>query len=345
MNEQSRALPQAGAPTHDIIVLGASAGGIEALCALLAALPAQFPGALFVTLHVPATGLSYLDHVLSRAGPLSARYAHDNEPIVGGQIYIAPADHHLLLTADRVRLTRGPRENHARPAIDPMFRTAAVAFGAGVVGVLLSGLLNDGVSGLLAIKARGGVALAQDPATALFAQMPQSACDYVEVDGIGSASELASRISDLARQPIVAPEGAFPVSDDLAFEANIAGLDSSLATRVAPPGVLTSLSCPECHGPIWEEHSGDLAQYRCRVGHAFTAETMQAGQKEYLENMLWNSINSLEESAELYERLATHARARQNRDTARDYSRQANVLRERMDTIRQMISHDESLEA
>jgi two-component system chemotaxis response regulator CheB len=276
---------------------------------------------------------------------MPARFAQDNEPIAGGCIYVAPPDSHLLLTADRVRLTRGPRENQMRPAIDPLFRTAAMAFGPRVVGVLLSGLLNDGVAGLLAIKARGGIALAQDPATALFAQMPQSACDYVDLDGIGSAPDLARQISDLVSQPVEAPEGAFPVSDDMAFEANITGLDNSLATRIAPPGVLTSLSCPECHGPIWETHSGDLAQYRCRVGHAFTAETMQAGQKEYLENMLWNAINSLEESAELYDRLAAHARTRQNRDTALDFSRQASTLRERIATIRQMISYDKSLGA
>ena len=322
--------------THDIIVVGASAGGVEALTAFVAALPEDFPGAIFIVLHLPATGRNYLDSILSRAGPLPAGIVQDGEPLAGGRIYLAQPDHHLLLASDCVRVACGPRENRSRPAIDPLFRTAAMAFGPRVVGVVLSGVLNDGTAGLMAIKERGGVALAQDPQTALFPQMPSSAARYVALDGVMSPPDLARRVAELAHEAAPAVEGASPVSDELEFEAKAAGLDPSVFERDDRPGALTALSCPECQGPIWETHNGDLVRFRCRVGHAFTAETMVESQMENVESSLWFAINALEESAELYSHLADSASTRQQ-EKADAYNERARRLRARLATLRKMI--------
>lgn len=331
--------------THDIIVMGASAGGVEALTAFVSGLPQNFPGAIFVVLHMPARGLSFLDRILSHAGPLHAHIAQDGEPIIQGRIYVARADCHLLLTPLCARVTHGPRENRSRPAIDPLFRTAAVAFGPRVVGIVFSGMLNDGTAGLLAIKERGGVALAQDPETALFPQMPKSANAYVDLDGMDTPTGLAHKVIQLAREVVGAPEGAFPVSDDMAFEANAVGLDPSVLDRDERPGMLTAFSCPECQGPIWETRSGQLPRFRCRVGHAFTAETMVEGQAENVENSMWVAVNTLEESAQLYDHLAVSARARRQGPKADAFERQARSLRLRATTIRQMAMSGEALDA
>jgi two-component system chemotaxis response regulator CheB len=347
MSEWNQSPWRDSAPAHDVVVLGASAGGVEALTALVAELPADFPGAIFVVLHLPAKGVTFLDRILARAGALPARIATDNEHIEAGHIYVAPPDHHLLLTPERLRLrlTRGPREHRSRPAIDPLFRSAAMAFGPRVIGAVLSGLMNDGIAGLLAIKERGGIALAQDPATALFAQMPQSACAHVSLDGVYSAPDLARVVTKLARQPAVAAEEAFPVSDDLVFEANMAERDLRVTDRIDQPGVLTSFSCPECQGPVWETRSGNLVRFGCRFGHAFTTETVLGERAKITQNTLWSAIISLEECAKLYDCLAATAGTHQRNEKTAAFSRRACVLRERITTIRQMLIPDNLLEA
>ena len=324
-------------PTHDIVVVGASAGGVEALITLVTGLPADFPGAIFVVLHIPATSASALDKILSRYSHVPAKTAEDGEAISPHQIYVAPPDHHLLLTADRVRVVYGPQENRHRPAIDPLFRTAALAFGPRVIGVVLSGMLNDGTAGLLAIKERGGMAYVQEPSTALFPQMPQSACKYVQVDGILPVTALAQKLTELAGEEVTIPEGANAVTDDLLFEAKVAGLDPQILELERPPGVLTSITCPECKGPLWETHNGRLLRYRCRVGHAFTGETMLEGQAENVEDALWMAINALEENAQLYSHLAATARAHQQQSKAESLDDQAQQLRSRRTAIREML--------
>ena len=193
---------------HDIVVVGASAGGVEALTNLVAALPADLPASLFVVLHVPATGTSTLPDILSRSGPLPASHAKDGEPIEQGRVYVAPPDHHLLLRDDHVHLARGPRENGHRPAVDPLFRSAAWEHSTRVVGVVLSGALDDGTAGLLAIKARGGVAVVQQPEDALYAGMPNNAIEHVEVDHVLPAAAIAGMLARLAAEPASAPRAA-----------------------------------------------------------------------------------------------------------------------------------------
>src|ERR1041385_310718 len=168
-------------PTHDIIVIGASSGGIESLMGVVKELPRNLPASVFVVLHIPANSPILLPKILSHAGALSAHHPNDKEPIQPGRIYVAPPDHHLLVAHGYVRVIRGPKENNHRPAIDPLFRTAARTYGPRVVGVILSGALDDGSAGLLAVKERDGVAIVQDPKDALFPAMPQNAMEAVDV--------------------------------------------------------------------------------------------------------------------------------------------------------------------
>lgn len=188
--------------TRDIIVVGASAGGVEALSQLARGLPEDLSISMFVVLHMPAGGVSALAHILDRAGPLSSSQARDGESIATGHIYVAPPDHHLLVRRGHVALVRGPRVNSHRPAVDPLFRSAARAYGPRVVGVVLSGALDDGTAGLLAVKMRGGVAVVQSPDDALFSGMPSSALDIVEVDHCVPVAEIPPLLSSLARQQI-----------------------------------------------------------------------------------------------------------------------------------------------
>jgi two-component system, chemotaxis family, protein-glutamate methylesterase/glutaminase len=188
--------------TRDIVVIGTSAGGVEALQILVRTLPPKLPAAVFVTIHFPEHGTSVLPRILSRAGSIPAMHAEDRDPIVHGRIYIAPPDHHLLLTPRGVRVVRGPKEKGNRPAIDPMFRSAAVAFGPRVIGVVLTGNLDDGTAGLKSIKRRGGLAVVQDPEEALFAPMPSSAIENVAVDRVVRLTDFGRTIQELMREPI-----------------------------------------------------------------------------------------------------------------------------------------------
>jgi two-component system chemotaxis response regulator CheB len=296
-------------PPRSIIVIGASAGGVEALTKLVHGLPTDIPAAVFVTIHFPPTGTSALARILGRAGKLKATHAADGEGIEAGHIYIAPPDQHLLIFPDQLRLYRGPRENGNRPAIDPMFRSAALAFGSRVIGVVLSGNLDDGTSGLLAIKRRGGIAVVQEPEDALFPSMPQSAIDHVAVDHVLKLDRVAELLAELAqrapdREEIVA-------SDEARKETEYTEIDMSrIEDADNHPGVLAPFGCPDCGGTLWELREGDLVRFRCRVGHAWTADALLASQAETLDAALWTALRALEESASLSHQLAERARSR-----------------------------------
>jgi two-component system chemotaxis response regulator CheB len=272
-------------------------------------LEADLPAALFVVLHVPATAVSMLPEILSRAGPLPANHAHDGERIHPGQIYVAPPNHHLLIRDGSVRLSVGPRENRHRPAIDPLFRSAARTFGRRVIGVVLSGSLDDGSSGLKAIKARGGLAVVQDPDDALIDSMPRAACEAVAPDEVLPAARIGVAINRLVRTPAAGEER--PVDRELELETRIAEVDIGILNGEEHPGTPASLACPECGGTLWELQEGELLRYRCRVGHAFTAAFLHEEQADQLEEALWAALRTLEEQASLARRMATHAVERQ----------------------------------
>lgn len=323
-------------PEHDIIVVGASAGGVEALVKVVRGLPSDLPGAVFVVLHVPPYATSALPRILNSAGPLPAVHAVDGEPIERGRIYVAPPDYHLLVDLGRVRVTRGPRENRHRPAVDPLFRSAARSYGPRTVGVVLTGALDDGTAGLLAIKKRGGVAIVQDPDEALFSGMPAGALEYVDVDECLSLRDIAPALARISREP-ADEEGGHPVSEELEIESKIAVLDETALEREYSFGQLAGFACPDCKGPLWEIHDGELLRFRCRTGHAFTAEGLVAGQSEALEEALYMALNTLEESRLMAERLAAEAHGRDHGRVAQRFEYRARDAQRRAEVIRQAL--------
>lgn len=318
-------------PGHDIIVVGASIGGVEALMGLMGGLPADLPAAIFVVLHLPAHAHSVLPELLTRAGRLPSTPVKDGEPITNGRIYCALPDYHLIVRRGHVELSHGPRENRCRPAVDVLFRTAARAYGPRVVGVVLTGALNDGTAGLLAIKDRGGVAVVQDPRDAFFPDMPESVLAYVAVDHREPLAQIPALLARLAREP-AADDGAFPIPENMEIEADIAAHGGD--ERTPRPGRLSGFTCPECKGPMWQIEDGGMARYRCRVGHAYTAETMLAAQTEDVEAALWVALETLEESAQVAGRLAAEAHQREHHLAAARLEERAERAAERADAIR-----------
>ena len=278
---------------RDIIVIGASAGGVEALKLLAGLLPADLPAAVFVVLHLPPKGRSVLPQILARSGPLPATHPRDGEVIERGRIYVAPPDVHMLLQRGSIRLEHGPRENSHRPAIDPLFRTAAAVYGPRVAGVVLSGLLDDGAAGLVAIRQRGGTTLVQDPEEALYPGMPRNALETRCVDHSLPIAELAATLDRLAREP-VAEEPDPPVPATLDLEA---------LQNAERPGTPSGFACPDCGGVLWELQEGETIRFRCRVGHAWSPLSLIARQSDALEEALWTALRALEERATFAGRL------------------------------------------
>lgn len=323
-------------PGHDVIVIGASTGGVEALMQIVRDLPADLPAAVLVVLHIPPQGVSRLPQILSRAGALPATHPTDHEPIRPGHIYVAPPDFHVLVEKGKVRVVRGPRENRARPAIDPLFRSAATTYGPRVVGVILTGALDDGTAGLWAIKQRGGIAVVQNPDDALVASMPANALEYVDVDYCPPLSEMPALLARLVYEP-AEEEAAYPVPKDMELESKLAASDLRTMKNEERPGVLSAFTCPECKGPLWELHEGELIRFRCRQGHAFTADAMLNGQTEAVEDALWTALNILQEHQQMLYKLAKDARRRQLQKVAARFEDQAQERGKQMDTLRQVL--------
>jgi two-component system, chemotaxis family, protein-glutamate methylesterase/glutaminase len=294
-----------------IIVVGASAGGIEALQVLTGGLPASLDASVFVVLHIGTgiNGHSHLPAILSRAGKLPAVGPRDGEQIETGKIYVAPPDCHLLLQKGRVHLSHGPKENWTRPAINPLFRSAAVAYGAGVIGVILTGTLDDGVAGLAEIKRRGGVAVVQDPRSAMFSSMPLNAIKSVDVDHVVPLPQIGRFVAELVETERVAAVKEEPMSR-----------------------TPSNLTCPECRGPLWEERQGRIVEFTCRVGHKYTPLAMEAEHRMTVERSLWSSLVALEEAAEIAEKLAPEL-SESSPDEGRRYREQAALLKKILERI------------
>jgi two-component system, chemotaxis family, protein-glutamate methylesterase/glutaminase len=296
-------------PQHDIVVIGASAGGVEALQHLAHALPENLPAALFVVVHISPRVRSFLPEILSRAGKLPALPVENNTPIVLGRMYVAPPDHHLIIERDHIHASLGPKEQHRRPSINVTFRSAALAYGERVVGVVLTGELDDGTSGLYEIKQRGGVTVVQNPEEALFPSMPLSALREMEVDYTVNLAQMGPLLCRLAT------EG----------DSKRAPLDFiDMEPR------LTDLTCPDCRGTIWEVRRGNGSEYRCRVGHSYSPKTMLAVHFSTQEKALYSALVALEEGASLANRLVDKFDPQfeeQLRDEARCREIEAEVLR------------------
>jgi two-component system chemotaxis response regulator CheB len=303
--------------------VGASAGGVEALCELARALPPGLPAAVFVVCHFPAGASSALPDILSRQGKLLARHARDGEPIYPAHVYVAPPDFHLLLEGKTVRLSRGPREHRFRPAIDILFRSAARAYGPRVVGVLLSGALDDGVAGLLAVRAAGGVAVIQDPADAIFPTLPRSAREIAGADHVAAAAALGPLLTRLVQQAPVGGDAL--MTDPVERIMQTAAHDLDQQARDGRPGNVSIFTCPECGGCMWQVDDKKLVQFRCHVGHGYAAETLLAEQSEALEAALWTAVRTFREKSVLARQLARRARETGNATSAARFEDDAHV--------------------
>jgi two-component system chemotaxis response regulator CheB len=319
---------------RDVVVMGASAGGIEALRDVASRLPPGLEAAIFVVLHLSQGSRSSLPEIIARAGPLPAAHARDGERILHGRIYVAPPDHHLLLDDGRVVLSRGPHHNRYRPAVDPLFSSAARSYGPRVIGVVLSGALDDGTAGLARIKRRGGLALVQDPATATYTGMPDSALANVAVDLCVTPTELGDAIARAVGEPLPAVGLPAEARLDQEFEGSI-----GVRTDMEQIGKPSAYACPECHGVLWEFDEEGILQFRCRVGHSYSSEGLLDEHDGSLEAALWASVRALEENVSLRRRLAQRMRSA-NRDQfaeryeakAAESERHAAVLRELLST-------------
>jgi len=320
---------------RDLIVVGASAGGVEALQTLVAALPLDLPATVLVVLHLPSAGVDALGAILNRAGPVAARRAEHGDILETGRILVARPDHHLLVVDGAVALSRGPRENGHRPAVDVLFRTAARARGPRVASVVLSGALDDGAAGSVAVVGRGGVALAQDPNEALHSGMPV-ACVRASGAQALPVKDLADRLVELAVTEADVTALAAP-SDLTERETAMAGMDSESIESVDRPGVPSGFSCPDCHGVLFHLEEGRMQRFRCRVGHAWSMDSLLAQHGQAVEGALWMALRSLEERAALSSHLSEHARQRSRPITAAQFAEQATEARSAAELIRRML--------
>jgi two-component system, chemotaxis family, protein-glutamate methylesterase/glutaminase len=287
--------------TRDIIVIGGSAGGIETALRLLKAIPADLPAAVFVVIHTSPDGGGELPALFDRAGPLACSPVTEGEGIKVGRVYVAPPDHHLLLRSGRISIPHGPKENRHRPAIDPLFRSAAIAYGPRVIGVVLSGTLDDGSAGLRLIKKMGGRVIVQHPDDALFSGMPRNAMEAVRVDFAVPLAEMAPLLSDLSREEV---ESRMEPSDADREEMGIADnklLSEETMRKVAVPSVFT---CPDCGGNLFEYTHDGILRYRCSIGHAMSGHSLLASHSERVEDALATSLRLMIENQRLYRKMS-----------------------------------------
>jgi two-component system chemotaxis response regulator CheB len=322
-------------PTHRAgVFIGGSAGGIEALAELLSHLSPSLAAPVFVVLHVGTSGMSVLPAILDRVGSMHALTPANSDTLEDGVIYVAPRGRHMLVDDGHVLLNEGPTEHGLRPAIDPMFRSAARTYGARAIGVIVSGMLDDGTAGLGEIRARGGWTLVQQPAEAAFPSMPESAIASVEVDFVLPAAELANRIEELVSSPTTRQAEAVPPQPPV--------LDPYLSEGEgpAPPGMRTDITCPVCGGVLWEELERRLTMYRCRSGHAYTAESLLDAQGEGLDNAVWRPIRILTERGALLRRLGARASHQGRERSARWFEEQADEALRRAAEMRRAAEAD-----
>jgi two-component system chemotaxis response regulator CheB len=318
-------------PKRDIVVIGASAGGIEALQEVIAGLPPDFSGSMLIVVHMPASGGKALQRILSRITSLDVVAAADRQPLVPGRIYVCVGDSHLMVGRAHIHVRQGPRENGHRPAADPLFRSASNYHGRRVVGVILSGTLSDGTAGLLVVRRHGGLAVIQDPKDAIYGGMPESALEYVGADYVVTAKEMGPLLARLATEEVAADQ---PVPDhDLRKEVEFMEGNGS-ALEADHPGQPSPWPCPDCHGVLWAIDDGPVLRFRCRVGHAWSADSLLQQQGEGVEAAMWMALRALEDRADLSRTLAERAEeggrplsAARFRDDLEGMSRSIAILR------------------
>ena len=321
---------------HDIVVIGASAGGVEAISRLVAELPRDLRAAVLIVLHL-ARGRSVFPEILTRAGPLPAIHPADGTSLQYGRIYVAPPDHHMVVEGDAVRIVHGPTENGMRPAVDPLFRSAARTYGSRVVAIVLTGSLDDGTAGMAAVKEAGGVTVVQDPNEAFAPSMPRSAMASVAIDHVLPVREIPLLITTLTREAVgTAATRRGPHL--LPMEPDLGEVPLAL-TSTDRPGVVSVFSCPECHGTLWEADQGGILRFRCRIGHVYSPESMVAAQTDSVDRALWVALRSLEERVALTRRMSERARRRQHGWVSRAFEERARAAEEHANVVRQLLTN------
>jgi two-component system chemotaxis response regulator CheB len=318
---------------RNIVVMGASAGGVEALLKMAGRFPA-INASVFLVLHTGPQGYSSLPVLLNRhSRHIRVVAAQDGMAIQGGHMYIAVPNHHLVLERGYMRLVRGPVENRHRPSIDALFRSAARAYGSRVIGVVLSGYLDDGSAGLNSIKRAGGLAVVQSPEDALVASMPESAIGAVQVDYISSAEEIPQLLGRLVREQVEVKDAVMARNEEQKNEL------------VDPKGAPSTYTCPECHGTLWEVEDGDLLRFACRVGHALSIESMLQDQSESAERALWAGLRALEERADLTRRMEQRSRTGGLPQLARRYSELASSAAQDAAVLRRLMMENRPMQS
>jgi two-component system chemotaxis response regulator CheB len=326
----------------DIIVVGASAGGLATFETLVSQLPSNFPAAIFIVWHISPDYPSLLPQILARVASLPVAHAVDKEPIKTGRIYVAPPAHHLLVELGVVRLSRGPKENRFRPAVDVLFRSAARSYGRRVIGVVLSGSLDDGAAGLYAVKERGGIAVVQDPSDALHSSMPKAAMKAVTVDYCVPIIEMGALLAHLVNKAILQQEEN-SVSEKMDIEVGVAQQDNALELGIMKLGNLSPFTCPECHGVLLQLKEGNLIRFRCHTGHAYSLNALLAEVTQSIEESLWDGIRTIEASEILMTHTAKHLRDMNEHEAADLLLQKAEDAKRRANLVRQAVMSNEIL--
>jgi two-component system chemotaxis response regulator CheB len=327
---------EAGPPRRDLVVIGASAGGVSALLELCAALPSKLPAAVLIVLHV-GTNPSVLPMLLSARGHNRAVHAEDGQTIETGTLYVAPPDHHMLVKDGAIRLTRGAKEHHTRPAIDPLFRSTALAFGPRVIGVVLTGRLDDGTAGLVAIKRCGGVAVVQDPADAEHPTMPQSAIQSVDVDRVVPLARMGETLMQLIEEPAPATADDDSARRRLELEMDVTEHTDSAIENLNTLGKPSTFACPDCNGVLWEIADTHPVRFRCHTGHAFSLRSLEATQATATEDAIWGALRALQMREEVLRRLAAQLRTSRVDDEAQRTEAKADEAARHARTLRGLL--------
>jgi two-component system, chemotaxis family, protein-glutamate methylesterase/glutaminase len=310
-----------------VIAIGTSTGGLAALRTIAAGLPTTLPAAVCVVQHIDGHQ-SRLPALLDASGPLPAVEAKDNGLLKPGHIYVAAPDHHLIVAGGNLHLTRGPRENFVRPAVDPLLRSAAEALGRRAIGVVLTGRLSDGAAGLYEIKRRGGVAVVQDPDEAEAPGMPQAAISYVDVDYCVRLAMMPQLLSELANRLSEDVSGASSGGD-------VAAVKDSFAQNRPP-----TLTCPECGGSMHLTALGPLLKFDCHIGHSVTAESMASGQFDAMEKSFESALRRMNERAELCRLMREKALSTGRPAQAEDWQLALEQAQRRSTALRQLLGED-----
>lgn len=321
-------------PTR-VVVIGTSTGGLEALKAVLSGLPADFPGAVLIVMHVGAQP-STLPTILDSTCALSVRHAEHLQRIEPGSVLIAPPDKHLIIEGWQVLLSHGPKENHSRPAVDPLFRSAAMSLGSQAIGVILTGELDDGTLGLQAIEAHGGQTIVQEPLEAAAPSMPLSALEYVRVDFRLPLAAIANTLIELTQRSDQTEPVAMP-TQNADEDSPPQKLGSSAIESLQELGELSPFTCPECHGAVWRTNVHP-EQYRCHTGHTYTARTMAAAQDRGIEEALWAAVRALNEKEALLKRFTEGAVKHKRDAAAAEYQQAADQVRRNAELLRTILA-------